>query len=176
VGWRVWNVVAVDGELRLASLVYHELWEPGRVLAARCRRTLAALPWGRLPLHEPPSQDCCCGIYAVMSPALAATYLASTVEPGQRPVQRVVGSVSLWGRVVEAERGWRAAFAYPSRLVVPAGRLHRLAAVALWPYRPSPRDVALALEAYGVPVELAEPGELRGLARAPASRTSFSAA
>jgi len=28
----------------------------------------------------------------------------------------VVGSVSLWGTVVEHERGWRAQFAYPARL------------------------------------------------------------
>jgi len=153
-----------DGELRLASLVYHELWQPGLAVAARCRRTLAALPWGRLPLHEPPSQDCGCGIHAVTSPALAAAYLATGVEHGPRPVQRVLGTVSLWGRVVEAERGWRAAFAYPCRLVVPAGRRQRLVATALWPYRPSPQDVAVELEAYGVPVEVVEPAMLRALA------------
>jgi hypothetical protein len=27
-----------------------------------------------------------------------------------------VGTVALWGRVIEHERGWRAAFAYPARL------------------------------------------------------------
>jgi hypothetical protein len=30
----------------------------------------------------------------------------------------VVGTVSLWGRVIEHELGWRGAFAYPSRLTI----------------------------------------------------------
>ena len=59
----------------------------------------------------------------------------------------VIGEVSLWGRVVVCQRGWRAEFAYPRRifLVIPESweseshlELHALA-----------RDFA----AYGVPVE-----------------------
>jgi hypothetical protein len=30
----------------------------------------------------------------------------------------VIGSVTLWGRVVVGTRGWRAQFAYPRRLIV----------------------------------------------------------
>ena len=163
VGWRVWSVVHAGGELRLSSLVYHELWEPGRETRARCRRTLAALPWSRPPLHEAPGYDCCCGIYALASPDLAARYLGSEVENAPRAVMRVFGAVSLWGRVVETERGWRASCAYPQRIVVPSRRLERLVAVALWPYRPTPGAVARELEAYGVEVEVVDAARLPAL-------------
>lgn len=136
--------------------MYRELWPPGRELSARCRRTLGALPWARMPLHQAPSVDCCCGIYAVASAALAAAYLTSEQRGGARTVHRVIGTVSLWGRVVEAERGWRSEHAYPASLLVPAGRLARLLAAALWPYRLSPRTIARELELYGVPVALME--------------------
>ena len=53
----------------------------------------------------------------------------------------VIGTVSLWGDVLECERGWRAAFAYPSRLFVPLGF-------------PGAAEQAVGLEDYGVPVEL----------------------
>jgi hypothetical protein len=166
----VWSVVAAEDGLRLASLVYHELWEPREAATARCRRTLAALPWGRIPLHDPPNYDCCCGIHAVSTSDRALAYLDSAVDKSPRAVQRVLGTVSLWGRVVESERGWRAAHAYPSCIVVPSRRLQRAAAAALWPYRLSPRDVARELEAYGVPVELTQIGRLRGTTRRPAIR------
>ena len=53
----------------------------------------------------------------------------------------VIGTVSLWGDVLECERGWRAAFAYPGRLFVPLGF-------------PGAAEHAVGLEDYGVPVEL----------------------
>ena len=147
-------------ELRLSSLVYHELWEPRTETRARCRRTLAALPWSRVPLHEAPAYDCCCGIYALASPEHAARYLESEVENAPRAVQRVLGAVSLWGRVVETDRGWRASCAHPQRIVVPSRRLERLAAIALWPYRPTPGAVARELEAYGVEVDVVDAARL----------------
>jgi hypothetical protein len=151
----VWNVVWADGELRLSSLLYRELWTPGSAHPARCRRTLAALPWGRLPLHDAPNVECRCGIYAVQTPSAALAYLTSEARTGERPPQRVIGTVALWGRIVEADRGWRAEFAYPVTLFVPAGWWRRLAAAALWPYRPSPAAIAGELGEYGVPVHLA---------------------
>ena len=163
VGWRVWNVVQADGELRLSSLVYHQIWPPGRKVGACCRRTLAALPWSRLPLHEAPGYDCCCGIYAVGSPELAARYLRTEVDNAPRAVQRVFGAVSLWGRVVESDRGWRAAYGYPHRIVVPSRRLDRLAGAALWPYRLTPGVVARELEAYGVEVDVVDAARLPAL-------------
>jgi len=69
-------------------------------------------------------------------------YLA---EAPCRSVSRVLGRVSLWGTVVECERGFRAASAYPARISVPAdaGR----------PWGVDWEEVALGLWDYGVPVE-----------------------
>ena len=55
----------------------------------------------------------------------------------------MIGTVSLWGDVVECERGWRAAFAYPSRIFVPLGV-------------PGAAEQAEGLTDYGVPVELVD--------------------
>jgi hypothetical protein len=61
---------------------------------------------------------------------------------GHGELGRALGEVSLWGRVIECERGFRASLAYPRRLYLPADGLHR-------------RRGRLVddLEAYGVPVE-----------------------
>lgn len=66
---------------------------------------------------------------------------------------RCAGAVAIWGRVVEAQHGWRGVLAYPRRLVVPPSdgllstrRRARLAA-----------RIAADLEAYGVAVELGAP-------------------
>ena len=104
-----------------------------------------------MPLHGPPSFDCYCGIYAVQTPEQAVPYLRLGVAYGHRPLQRIIGRVSLWGRIVEGEQGWRATNAYPEHLFVPV--LGRRSRVIGWA-RPSPADVARALEEYGVPVEL----------------------
>jgi hypothetical protein len=65
-----------------------------------------------------------------------------------------MGTVALWGRVVEADAGWRGGLGYPTALLVPTGRWRRIVSAALWPYRPSPGAVARQLEAYGVPVDV----------------------
>lgn len=149
VGWRVWSVVSHDGQLRLASLVYHALWPPQAELEARCRRPLAALPWARLPLHGTPDAECCCGIYGVSTFAGARPYLRTPIDSRLAIVGRVVGTVSLWGRIVECSDGWRAAFAYPERILVPQPRRRRLAR------RPPSADaIAAELAVYGVPVEV----------------------
>jgi hypothetical protein len=82
----------------------------------------------------------------------------------------VIGTVALWGRVVEASHGWRAQFAYPASLLVPTAPRRRVLAAALWPYRPSPGFIVGELEEYGVPVELwavNEPLEAHGPAIVP---------
>jgi hypothetical protein len=63
----------------------------------------------------------------------------------------VIGTVSLWGRIVECARGWRASRAYPKRIYVPATR------GPYWLKAPQVDEVALALTDYGVPVDLLDP-------------------
>jgi hypothetical protein len=135
VGWRVWVVVATAVGPRLRSVVQRTMWSPSEPLVAECRRRRLL----RRPRpHSAPSAGCHCGVYATRLEELEPLLVEAPWDTGTR----VLGEVSLWGDVVECERGWRAARAYPARLFVPAadGRL-------------SQRALSEALAAYGVPVE-----------------------
>lgn len=107
VGYRVWQWDAVG----LKSL-NGELWVPGRRLSALCRADargfISGLPRFAHDSNQLPHPSCTCGVYA-----------AKTVEHLRQCGYRrfgVHGEVSLWGTVVEHERGWRAQFAYPKTL------------------------------------------------------------
>jgi len=91
-------LVEVEGELRLSSLTRPEVWTPRAPHAASC-------PKGRTPTPQPP---CRCGVCAAVSPEALAGLRSL---PGG-----VVGEVSLWGRVIEHGRGYRAQVGYPARL------------------------------------------------------------
>lgn len=145
-------MVDVEGELRLRSLLYPSIWHPREEAVARCRRSLAYLPWGRMPLHEAPAVDCVCGIYGGREAGQARLFLALPVDDAV--VYRVLGSMAMWGRVVEAELGWRSERAYPHELYVP--RWDRGARLGWRRRRLRADEVAGGLEAYGVPVEVAD--------------------
>jgi hypothetical protein len=134
VGWRVWVVATAPDGARLRSVVQKTVWPVGRALAAECRRHRLL----RRARHDAPAEACHCGIYATGIEELAPLLVEAPWDTGLR----VLGEVSLWGDVVECERGWRAARAYPARLYVPLGD------------RRQPQDAVVdALAAYGVPVE-----------------------
>jgi len=97
-GWRAWSVVELDGELRLSSLTRAETWEPVAPFVATCARRQ----------HAAPGRRCSCGVYAGGEPEELARL--------GRIAGAAIGQVSLWGRVAEHRRGYRAAIAYPSRL------------------------------------------------------------
>jgi hypothetical protein len=110
IGWRTWNLSDDAAEPRLlpAGSGGRDAWEPRRAVEARC----AASPILTRTLHPHPAPDpsCTCGIYASRS-------LDDFERPRPAwPPPCVVGTVSLWGTVIEHERGWRARFAYPARL------------------------------------------------------------
>ena len=93
------------------------------------------------PRHAAPSATCSCGIYGAPFELIRRKLaLDDGLPPG---CLFVLGTVSLWGDVLECERGWRAALAYPSRLFVPLGV-------------PGAAERAVGLRDYGVPVELLE--------------------
>lgn len=157
VGWRAWLVLREGEDFRLGSVLYDALWLPRTELVACCLGR--SLPWRRRPEHVPPGRRCRCGIYAAKEPEHAASYLEGGSWGDALCVLRVIGTVALWGRVVECRRGWRASHAYPKSIYVPPthGR-HRLRAERR-------QEVALALTDYGVPVELLDtdarkPGEV----------------
>jgi hypothetical protein len=131
VGWRVWRVVTCGGQHVLASVCNNVAWVPGQALEARCLSFASMLP------HASPDVGCRCGVYAWKREAV------DWLKFGPH-TRLVVGRVSLWGDVLEADRGWRAGRGYPDRLFVP--RIGR---------RLKDRDhrIAQGLEAYGVRVE-----------------------
>lgn len=141
--WRVWRVVECDGELWLASVVKRTLWRAGEPLAAECLRRRTLRSWlRRRPRHVAPHCDCECGIYATEL-TRAGEYLNDSFPEA---LGRVFGRVSLWGTVVECERGFRASHAYPLALYV--------AADAAPGQRATPQTIAAGLARYGVPVEV----------------------
>jgi hypothetical protein len=140
--WRVWKIVRRNGMYCLGSVVQPILWPAGEALAAEClagRRLF--LPRRRKRRHAAPEVRCDCGIYAACLEAVGQ-YVGDTPW---RDAARVVGRVALWGTVVECERGYRGAYAYPARLFVPldVGQ----------PWQVGWDEVALGLCRYGVPVE-----------------------
>jgi hypothetical protein len=128
VGWRYWRA----DEGWLCSLNKFKTWPAGRPLRAQC--TLA-MDHGPLP-----GERCGCGIYA----AIDLPTLKELVQPDlESPL--VVGEVSLWGKVIPAELGFRAELAYPRRVWVVNDSVATL---------DGRTDAPLALaNRYGIPVE-----------------------
>jgi hypothetical protein len=135
VGYRAWGVTHVGRIARLTSVIQPEsIWPTNRMLLAKCPSNPDADEG-----HPVPNERCSCGIYA----AIDRDHL---LELGYGQYQdpsdvRVFGEVALSGKVILAEKGYRAAKARVNRLYVPhtAWRLVR------------------ALEAYQVPIGLGNP-------------------
>ena len=100
--WRTWSL-AEDRRTRTPILrpigSDRRPWAPREAMRARSCRHRS---------HRAPVEDCTCGLYAVEEPDL----LRAARDPA------VIGTVDLWGRVLEHERGYRAEFAYPQRLAL----------------------------------------------------------
>jgi len=104
IGWRAWALArTVEGQLELRPIIYSgETWPPHEVVPAKCP------PHGGREGHAPPQPECTCGFYAVDGLDRLPTVMGRDVT--------VIGSVALWGRLIEHESGTRAEFAYPERL------------------------------------------------------------
>ena len=100
-GWRAWGLARVRGSIQLSSpIVGSRRWPPRRPARAGCERR-------GVSTHRAPDPACTCGVYALARPS----QLRFVQYPGS-----VVGSVAMWGRVVQHAAGYRAQFAYPQRL------------------------------------------------------------
>lgn len=163
VGWRVWDVVALDGRLRLCSLSFWTIWVPGQASSAVCRRALLDVHRAGILDHPAPHPRCTCGFYAAASAAQVLAY-AHQFPRRADALHRVVGRVRLWGMVVVCEGGWRAELAYPSALFVPSARGGRWRRGRLAPPAAPVEAVASALACYGVPVEIVDCATERELA------------
>jgi hypothetical protein len=99
-GWRTWTLAGTrDGSevLLLPIAGTGKPWPPRQAALAVC---------GKRRRHRVPGLDCTCGIYATF----ATDPLRRTRDPA------VLGTVALWGRVLEHELGYRAERGYPQRL------------------------------------------------------------
>lgn len=157
VGWRAWHVIETPDGLRLHSIGRPVVWEPGVEQRADCRRRSSWPRRRRDRQHPAPEPTCSCGVWAVRRPQLAIAGL-DIYGRSWKPVHRVLGRVSLWGRVVEHDQGWRAECAYPAELFVPSRRLHG-------PVVPGLDELVEALTVYAVPLSLLEAGARGPLAR-----------
>lgn len=118
-GWRCWRVMPFErlGEhpsVRLCASGTRgipKVWTPRLPVSAICGKfkTTHAAPW----------PGCECGIYAYREREPAEAHFASfTSGSSEGTVGWAFGRVSLWGKIVEAEHGWRSEFAYPYELIV----------------------------------------------------------
>jgi hypothetical protein len=98
--WRAWTIAGTsDGRtVRLCPIAGDRRpWPPRRPKVADCARGAH---------HAAPGFDCTCGIHAMHE----REGLRRTRDPS------AVGTVALWGTVVEHELGFRARIGYPQRL------------------------------------------------------------
>jgi hypothetical protein len=148
VGWRTWLVVQEGEGFRLRSVVYDALWSLRTELVARCLHRALPVPRRRRSKHVPPVAAAAAASTRRVSPPRPRPISRDAPGAETLSVHRVIGTVSLWGRVVECTRGWRASRAYPKAIYVPAMR------APYWLRAERAEEVALALTAYDVPVEL----------------------
>lgn len=154
-GWRVWDVVELDGELRLCSLAFWTIWEPGCATGAVCRRALVDVDAAGAPPHTAPGPGCTCGVYATRTAAQALDY-SRGFRLRADAAHRVAGQARLWGEVVEGAGGWRSEHAYPHSLAIPTARRTRLRPGRLPRPKLPVEVIARGLRAYGVPVEIVD--------------------
>ncbi|MGA8184918.1 MAG: hypothetical protein WB819_14900 [Terriglobia bacterium] len=118
-GWRAWKVWAPlsdsDACPGFSSVILDTPWAPRRRFSAKHSFDLGAKCRGLLGL------DCSCGIYAFNDPLEAFVYLMRVRDRllGMS-VDVAIGTVSLWGKVVECELGYKAEYAYPEHIFLPA--------------------------------------------------------
>lgn len=118
-GWRAWKLwvppPGSDSCPTFSSVILGTPWVPRRRFSAEHSFDLGARCHGLLEL------GCSCGVYAFKDLAEAFIYLTNVRDRllGMS-VDVALGTVSLWGRVVECERGYKAQYAYPHHLYLPA--------------------------------------------------------
>lgn len=152
VGYRNWGLTEVYpvGYL-LASQMGQVTWPQFARMEAKCKPPTAdpytfTLSLSRYAPSKPPPHNspdatgtCWCGINAWRE----GVGFARHADPN---IIQVVGSVNLWGRVIEYKEGWRGQYAYPKELaIIGSGEPKRL------------EKIATKLElAYGVPCQVWE--------------------
>lgn len=118
IAWRAWMVVRdkVTGGPRLRSITFETGWPEREPLIATCGKSQSQ---NLRRHHRCPSLACGCGIHAVKTEEQAHEWLGMGATSAQL-VARVIGTVTLWGRVLCYTKGYLAEKAYPKRVILPA--------------------------------------------------------
>jgi hypothetical protein len=95
--WRGWNI----DNGRLAALGSDATWRPKKAEQADCRDHN----------HPAPQMKCACGYWSFKK----FEDMVKVLE-GYANNVKVVGTVEIWGRVIECTNGFRSEFAYPKEL------------------------------------------------------------
>lgn len=106
-----WKGLLADDAGGLWSPSLETAWPAGEPLVATCPHSK----------HTPPVASCSCGIYAVKSFEDLREHRYNWQATDGRIW--VVAEVSLWGRLRPGQIGYRAQFAYPKTVYVPAHKL-----------------------------------------------------
>lgn len=109
--WRGWSVN--DGILTALGTDYD--WAPKRAARAKCEHHS----------HPAPQMQCSCGFWSFKTLDLLVEALRNYTSD-----TLVVGTVEIWGRVVECQNGFRSEFAYPKELWLLKGGMESLS----WTY------------------------------------------
>jgi len=108
VAYRSWNVLADSGGWRLASNRSSgsnspAIWPPFEPTVASCLHPHLRQPKGH---GLAPAEGCSCGIYGRRACSMTGLRWG-----------HIVGAVSLWGKVIGHQSGYRAEYAYPHTLL-----------------------------------------------------------
>lgn len=125
VGWRVWRVCD-DGRLVSCNGVQ---WPAHAALESVCKQ-------GK---NHAPSFDCTCGVYAYTQRG-GANHHRTTLFTTETIA---IGSVALWGRVIQHRLGYRAQYAYPVCVEAPehlVGVIHAQYGCGVTWTAPRPRE------------------------------------
>lgn len=101
--WRGWKVK----DRKLFGIGKHFLWTPGKAFPSSCHDNY----FFDQDEHEAPHNTCKCGYWSFRNLDLLKKALHDYIKDVD-----VVGTVEIWGRVVECENGYRSEFAYPKEL------------------------------------------------------------
>lgn len=118
-GWRTWRVERHS----LYSLNWDTPWPAQQRLEGGCG--FGSQAPGGFSMHEVPFRSCHCGIYAFKTRAQAESLarrvldLSWDILTDEEAV--AIGRISIWGRIIETERGYRAQYAYPYDVIVLGG-------------------------------------------------------
>lgn len=100
-GFRSWFVTNHDGGLALRSMHMGSIWHPG-ANTAECNPR-ARTPFSPPREHEAPDIDCSCGFYSQLP-----DHPFNEWQNMLRARVSAAGQISMWGRIIQCERGYKA--------------------------------------------------------------------